>query len=70
MFAKFEDELGLIDHLPANVTSTLDPQFHRAKGLEYVVDTIFSTPEYEVTEVRVLNGISDHKGIVARVERR
>jgi endonuclease/exonuclease/phosphatase family metal-dependent hydrolase len=69
MFGKFENELGLIDHLPADVTSTLDPKFHRAKGLELAVDTIFATPEYRVTETRVLEGISDHKGILARVER-
>jgi endonuclease/exonuclease/phosphatase family metal-dependent hydrolase len=69
MFDKFIDELGLIDHLPASVTSTLDPKFHRAKGLELAVDTIFSTPQYRVTETRVLEGISDHKGILARIER-
>lgn len=69
MFGKFVDELGLIDHLPADVTSTLDAQFHRAGALELAVDTIFSTPEYRVTDVRVLDGISDHKGILARVAR-
>lgn len=67
--AKFIDELGLIDHLPANVTTTIDPQFHCAGALELAVDTIFSTPEYSVTEVQVLEGISDHKGILASVAR-
>ena len=70
MFGKFVDELGLLDHLPADVTSTLDGRFHRAGPLELVVDTIFSTPEYWVTNTRVLDGISDHKGIMALVERR
>lgn len=70
MFSQFIDELGLIDHLPAHVTSTIDPQFHRARALELVVDTIFSTPEYRVTDTRVLEGISDHKGILALIERR
>jgi endonuclease/exonuclease/phosphatase family metal-dependent hydrolase len=69
MFGKFVDELGLIDHLPASVTSTLDPLFHRVGTLELAVDTIFATPEYRVTETRVLDGISDHKGILARIER-
>jgi endonuclease/exonuclease/phosphatase family metal-dependent hydrolase len=68
MFARFVDELGLIDHLPASVTTTLDAQFHRAGALMLVVDTIFSTPQYRVTDTRVLEGLSDHKGILARVE--
>jgi endonuclease/exonuclease/phosphatase family metal-dependent hydrolase len=69
MFGKFVDELGLVDHLPASVTSTIDARFHRAGALELVVDTIFSTPEYRVADVRVLDGISDHKGILALIER-
>lgn len=69
MFDKFVDELGVVDHLPASVTTTLDPNLHRAGALQLVVDTIFSTPQYRVTDVRVLDGISDHKGILARIER-
>ena len=69
MFARFTDELGLVDHLPADVKSTLDPKFHRVPTLGLAVDTIFSTPEYRVTDVQVLEGLSDHKGILAQVER-
>ncbi len=69
MFGLFTGELGLIDHLPADVTTTIDPQFHSAGALELAVDTIFSTPEYRLTQVQVLEGISDHKGILATVER-
>lgn len=70
MFGKFVDELALIDHLPASVHTTLDARHHRAGALELVVDTVFSTEHYRVTDVRVLEGISDHKGILATVERR
>lgn len=70
MFGKFVDELGLVDHLPGSVTSTIDAQFHRAGALELAVDTIFSTQDYRVVETRVLEGISDHKGILALIERR
>jgi endonuclease/exonuclease/phosphatase family metal-dependent hydrolase len=69
MFARFTDGLNLCDHLPASVTTTLDARFHRAGALDLVVDTIFSTQEYRVTGVQVLEGISDHKGILAVVER-
>lgn len=69
MFSRFTDELGLVDHLPADVQSTLDPKFHRVPTLELAVDTIFSTQEYRMTQVQVLDGLSDHKGILAQVER-
>ena len=69
LFSLFADELRLIDHLPASVTTTIDPQFHRAGALELVVDTIFSTRDYAVNELEVVEGISDHKGILARVRR-
>jgi endonuclease/exonuclease/phosphatase family metal-dependent hydrolase len=71
MFAKFTAELRLIDHLPPAVTTTLDPQFHRMKStLELVVDTVFSTPHYAAADVRLLEGVSDHKGILTTLERR
>jgi len=70
IFAKFLDELRLIDHLPPQVTTTLDPTLHYAGALELVVDTVFSTPHYAVTNVQVLEGVSDHKGILATLERR
>ncbi|HEY5810705.1 MAG TPA: endonuclease/exonuclease/phosphatase family protein, partial [Povalibacter sp.] len=70
LFSLFTDELGLTDHLPPTVTTTIDPQLHRAGALQLVVDTIFSTPHYQVEDVQVLEGISDHKGILATLRRR
>ncbi|HEY0683262.1 MAG TPA: endonuclease/exonuclease/phosphatase family protein [Steroidobacter sp.] len=69
MFGKFTGRLGLTDHLPASVTSTLDPKLHRVGTLNLAVDTIFSTAHYRVTRTRVLEGISDHKAILGLVER-
>ncbi len=68
MFAIFQDELGLEDHLPPHVRSTLDPVLHRVGHLQLAVDTIFATPEYRVTGVEVLEGVSDHKALLATVE--
>jgi endonuclease/exonuclease/phosphatase family metal-dependent hydrolase len=68
MFAKFVAELGLTDHLPSTVTATIDERFHRAGALPYVVDTIFATATYDVRDVQLLEGISDHKGILATIE--
>jgi endonuclease/exonuclease/phosphatase family metal-dependent hydrolase len=70
MFGKFVNELGLIDHLPASVTSTLDRQFHPLGELGLVVDTLFSTRHYRVMDTQVLEGLSDHKGVLALVERK
>lgn len=69
MFGKFIDELHLIDHLPQSVTTTIDGRFHVAGALNLVVDTIFSTPHYRASHVQVLEGVSDHKGILALIER-
>lgn len=56
------------DHVPTEVDSTLDPHFHNAKSLRYVVDGIFSTHHYSV-KVRVVDGLSDHKALVGIVNR-
>jgi len=66
VFAKFAEVL--IDHLPADISSTLDPNYHRAYR-PLVVDTIFSTPQYRTTDFRVIEGISDHKALVTTLHR-
>ena len=69
MFALFTDKLGLIDHLPSHITSTIDGKFHRAGNLNFAVDTVFASPHYHVSEVQVIDGVSDHKAIVAKIDR-
>lgn len=60
----------LQDALPREVTTTLDPELHYKKGAVHLaVDTIFYSKEYQVNEVRVLAGISDHYGLVAAISR-
>lgn len=59
----------LADHLPPNVTSTIDPQLHRKPDLKVVVDYIFSTPHYEVSNVRLVDGVSDHVALIGTVRR-
>lgn len=60
---------NLVDHMPENVETTIDPNLHRVKNLTLVVDSIFSTPEYTVKEINIFDGISDHKAIVAKIEK-
>jgi len=59
----------LQDNIPPEVTSTIDPDLHRAPGLEIVVDGLFSTPTYQVESVSVVPGISDHQALVAEVSK-
>lgn len=51
------------DNVPKDEVSTLDPVLHRAGFLHYVVDGVFTTKGYRVTDVVVNTGLSDHKGI-------
>lgn len=57
------------DNIPPEVTTSIDGQFHKAGQLELMVDGFFSTPEYQVTDVRVEAGVSDHKALVGNVLR-
>lgn len=63
------DELARIykDNLPKDLTSTLDPNLHRVKGLQLVVDGIFTGPKYLVKDLVVVDGVSDHCALVAKI---
>lgn len=56
-----------IDNIPAHYTSSIDPVLHRAAPLEFMVDALFSTPEYTIQDVKLHEGLSDHMGITATV---
>lgn len=63
-----------LDNIPVNVKSTIDWELHRAKRegkekFEAVVDYVFSTPEYRVSDVRVISGVSDHCALVCEMFR-
>ncbi|GMQ94929.1 MAG: hypothetical protein BMS9Abin13_039 [Patescibacteria group bacterium] len=55
----------LVDVIPKNIDSTIDPNLHRHKGLRLVVDTIMTSPDVRVDTVETIEGVSDHKAIVA-----
>jgi endonuclease/exonuclease/phosphatase family metal-dependent hydrolase len=57
------------DNVPMEIQTTLDPILHYANRenpgiLKLVVDYVWSTPKYSVSEVRVEQGVSDHCGLV------
>lgn len=69
LFSLFEAHYK--DNVPKDITTTIDPSLHYAgdQNLQLVVDTIFTTPEYLVKDCKVLEGLSDHKGVWAKIEK-
>lgn len=55
------------DNIPQNITTTMDQNLHKVKGLELVVDGMFSTDTYKVENVQVTDGLSDHMAVHAQV---
>lgn len=70
------------DNIPVEYVWSLDLNLHRAgngqlqsdsaaQGLHgYMVDGLFSTREYEVTNVRLQDGLSDHMAVIGRIHTR
>lgn len=59
------------DHIPAHYTSSLDPELHRLKGSkQLMIDGLFTTPEYECSDVELIFGVSDHAAIRAFLTKR
>ncbi len=57
------------DNIPAEYDSSLDPVLHRVPTLRYMVDALFTTPEYGAENVRLVEGVSDHKAVVGDIYR-
>jgi endonuclease/exonuclease/phosphatase family metal-dependent hydrolase len=55
------------DNIPVKYVTSLDQNLHRVKGLMFMVDCLFSTQAYHVTDVSLVDGLSDHMAIVATV---
>ncbi len=58
------------DNIPSSVMTTIDQNLHRRKNLQLVVDGLFTTKRYQVQDVEIVDGVSDHCAIVAHVTMR
>ncbi len=67
-----------LDVIPDHYKSSLDASIHRLGKLKnlnadifdsYMVDYLFSKPEYTVSDVRLQFGVSDHAAIVANISK-
>lgn len=57
------------DNIPQDIDTTLDPEYHRVDGLKRVVDVCVTQGDHIAHEVRVIAGLSDHKGVYAKIMR-
>ncbi len=57
----------LDDLTPKNIDSTIDPLIHRRKDLKLVVDTIMISSDLQSNEAEIIEGISDHKALLAHI---
>ena len=54
--------------LTSYFTSSLDPNLHRlGRTKDLMVDYVFRTPKYTVRDVMLIEGVSDHKALIARL---
>ncbi len=56
-----------IDNIPDKYKTSLDPELHRVRGLEYMVDYLWSRGSFKADDVRLRFGVSDHCAIVGDV---
>lgn len=55
------------DNIPLHINTTIDKNLHKAGGLKLVVDGIFSTSAYQINSVEIVDSISDHCAILAKI---
>ncbi|MBU6323328.1 MAG: endonuclease/exonuclease/phosphatase family protein [Patescibacteria group bacterium] len=59
----------LKDNVPSEYETSIDGNIHRAGALPYMVDGLFSTPGYAVSDVEMHCGVSDHCALTATIRR-
>lgn len=57
----------MVDNVPKDVMTSIDQNLHRVKGLQFMVDGFFSDPNAQVSNVRVIDGVSDHCAIIGQI---
>lgn len=55
------------DNVPEKYTTSIDGNIHRAGPIPFVVDALFSTDKYSVSDFEYISGVSDHYAISAKI---
>lgn len=66
-FARFANKYK--DNIPLEYKTSIDQNLHRVKGIQFMVDGLFTTPTYQASSVRLVDGVSDHMAIVADINK-
>ena len=56
------------DNIPKEYKTSIDQNLHRTKGIQFMVDGLFTTPTYKASNVKLVDGVSDHMAIVANID--
>ncbi|MEK7564507.1 MAG: endonuclease/exonuclease/phosphatase family protein [Patescibacteria group bacterium] len=57
------------DNIPLEYKTSIDQNLHRVKGLQLMVDGLFTTSTYKAMNVKLVDGVSDHMAIVAEISK-
>src|SRR3989344_53549 len=60
-------QLEVKDNIPAEYKTSIDQNLHRVKGIQFMVDSLFTTPTYKASNVKLVDGGSDHMAIVSDI---
>jgi len=55
------------DNIPKEYKTSIDQNLHRDKGIQCMVDVLFTTPSYKASNVKLVDGLSDHMAVVADI---
>lgn len=58
-----------LDNIPKDVRTTMDTTVRSEATWEYVIDGFFTSPHYLAKKVEMVQGLSDHQGILAEVQK-
>ncbi len=56
------------DKIPQEYKTSIDQNLHRVKGIQFMVDALFTTPAYKAVNVKLVDGVSDHMAVVADIK--
>lgn len=57
------------DNIPLEYKTSIDQKLHRVKGLMRMVDGLFTTAHYEASNVKLVDGVSDHMAIISDIKK-
>ncbi len=57
------------DNIPLEYKTSIDQNLHKVKGIQLMVDGLFTTPSYIASNVKLVDGVSDHMAVTANIQK-